>query len=155
MGDLRVLILPYCSEKRRGAGFLEITGEKFVNAYSAYQNLRENYQNRLITSFRHWVTSITRDIPDMCHGYNKTDHSGKYVNCFQFELHDGRFYGFLSHPDDVRRDYFFFTAVHYLEKRYFKTDITVLDRINSISQEKSVRLAVRKPITVPFAGRTP
>jgi hypothetical protein len=127
---------------RRGVGFLVVPGDEFINSYDGYLGLKPTDRDRLWTNFRYWITQIAVKIPGKCHGYDKTQYGGKYTCCFQFDIRESRFYGFLSHPKQEARNFLYFTAIHHLFKNYKRTEEKVLRRIVEIAQSEDVERTI-------------
>jgi len=128
---------------RRGIGFLSFTGNRFVNAIDEFQKLKESEQNRLWTNFRYWTHDNKMGIKNICHGYDRNEYAGRFQKCFQFKLGEHRFYGFLSNPLHQDGRFLLFTAVHHLEKRYHRTDESVLASVLALSKRSEILDAVR------------
>jgi hypothetical protein len=127
---------------KRGVGFLLFSGNDFVNAHKSYSDLKSTDRSRLWTSFDYWITQIAIDVRERCHGYNKTQYGGRYTSCFQFEVRESRFYGFLSNPDDLYPKFLFFTAIHHLNKYRARTEETVLAKVTELSKNKEIERAI-------------
>jgi len=152
-GSNKVWIPPSCIEiARRGVGFLINPHDRFVTAYDGYSSFEKEKKDRFITNFLRWIASQNRDIPGICHGFDKSEFRGKYTDCFLFKYHEIRLYGFLSHPDPENLRFWFFAAVHFLMKYQQKTEERVLKNVDQISLRPEVIRTVEESIRLYKKG---
>jgi len=137
---------------RRGAGFLIFPENRFVNAYENFLGLKISDQNRMWNYFRRWIASVPVDIFPFCHGFDHTQYSGRYEGCFVFEKGDYRFYGFLSHPDLREPRFYFVSVVHYLRKKSWRTQETILAKITELSRRQDVKETIGRFIEQKRSG---
>jgi hypothetical protein len=127
----------------RSVAFL-ITENPQVSAYDAFINLRENQEKAFRNRFDAWVGGHLNN--DRYHGWNKSEFSGKYTNCFVFE-HKGwgdRFYGFLCNPRKSNPGYQLCVLIVYEQKTKHKTNETNLITVESFRIMLAVRTIIRK-----------
>ncbi|MBN2383595.1 hypothetical protein JXQ70_12015 [bacterium] len=130
--------------RRRGACFLNIKDDKFINAYEQFLKLKRSRREKTINEINYWVNGLNPSHSlSFCHGWSKSEYGGKYVNCFQFDLKPARFYGFLFRLESCPK-FQFFVCVHYFEKRSHSANTYALDKIVLLSQRSDVISVLKK-----------
>lgn len=125
--------------KQRCVAFL-ISSDGQTGAYSVFKNLRDNQKNRFRSNFDHWCSGgfcNTRH-----HGYNKSQHGGKYNECYTFKGKDAknmlRIHGFLCNPRSSDRRFQFCVLAHHAYKEGHEIDPSELDRVLRIKSTPGV-----------------
>lgn len=131
---------PYSKGSLKAVGYLSKPGEKFVNAASEFSTLAPKVQKGLNTALTFWLQGMPR--PKRHHGWDVGEHDGRHVNCYVFKHTDGsRIYGFLSHPTANKRAQIC-CLVHFTQKNQEKTELTILNQIETLRVEREVVAAV-------------
>ena len=140
-------IVIHQSKTCRGLAFLIDESDNRVNAKKVFDELPEKQsvkrERELRTRFDYWLDDKVHD--KWFHGW---PNNKKYKNCFVFKWKhrrlQHRIYGFLCNPkmDDPR--YQLCVLVSHAKKNEWETNPPDLDRIVEISNEKSVKLAIKK-----------
>ena len=76
------------------------------------------------------------------HGWDRSEHRGKYVNCFVFKFQNSknslRLYGFLCNPDIENPRFQMFVPVRLETKRTDDADVTILNQVVAISRDAAI-----------------
>lgn len=117
-------------DRRRCVAFL-VSSDGQPSAYAGFKMLRDSGKNRFRNNFDHWRIggiSNTRH-----HGYNKSQHGGKYNECYTFKGKVAksmlRIHGFLCNPRSSNRSFQLCVLVHHGYKEGHEIDPTSLDRV--------------------------
>lgn len=129
---------------RRAVAFLECKSMAWVNAKVVFDGLGEKQKKTLLTRFDHWIDGF--NYPKYFHGWNLSEHGGRYTRCFVFKLpargSNMRFYGFLEHPAKDQRFVLCVPAIH-TWKDQWETEESDLKRIIALKNEKAVAQALK------------
>jgi hypothetical protein len=103
-------------------------------------------QDYFQTSFDYFLDDLTlRKYPHRYHSWDKSQHKGKYVNCFVFKQPPHRLYGFLSHPKSPEDNrYYVCVLVVYGKKKKWLTDTEELKRAEKMRTNLDVQRALKK-----------
>ena len=117
----------------------------YVNALDVFVGLDQSGDRYYRKSFDMWVDNHNR--PGRYHGWNKSEHGGKYTECYVFKRVEEaeRFYGFLTHVKDDKPSHETCVLVLAAEKKKWTTDTTELDRANEMRTNAHVLAALRDP----------
>jgi hypothetical protein len=126
-------------DKWRCVAFL-VSSDGQLSAYAGFKKLRENEKNRFRNNFEHW--SMGGICTTRHHGYNKSQHGGKYNECYTFKGKDAksmlRIHGFLCNPRSSNRSFQVCVLVHHAHKEGHDIDPTALDRVMRIKSTLGV-----------------
>jgi hypothetical protein len=81
------------------------------------------------------------------HGWNKSQHEGKYTDCFVFKnvSEAARIYGFLCRPKAADPSYEMCVLVHYAQKKRWHTDTAELQRAHDLKNDPDILSALKDP----------
>ena len=117
----------------------------YVNA-EAFDTLDESSERYYRKSFDMWMDNHHR--PKRYHGWNASDHQGKYTECYIFKHVDEaeRLYGFLCRPTVAEnRNRQVCVLVLFAEKKKWGTDTAELERADRMRQDPNVWRALNDP----------
>jgi len=116
-----------------------------VNAIECFENLNVDNDRYHRKSFDMWLGNHHR--PRRYHGWNRSEHGGKYTKCYVFKHVDEaeRFYGFLCHIKDGHPAHETCVLVLRAEKKTWKADTTELERANDMRTNAYVLAALGDP----------
>lgn len=117
----------------------------YVNA-EAFESLTESDERYYRKSFDMWMDGHHRG--KRYHGWNASDHKGKYTECYVFKHVDEaeRIYGFLCRPtvaENQNREVC--VLVLFAEKKRWNTDIDELKRVERMRTNPNVWRALNDP----------
>ena len=125
--------------ERRCVAFL-ISSDGQLSAHRIFKNLRDNEKYRFQSNFDHWCLGSTCNTRH--HGYNKSQHGGKYNECYTFKGKDAknmlRIHGFLCNPSSLKRRFQLCVLVHHTYKEGHEIDPSELDRAIRIQSTPGV-----------------
>ena len=102
-----------------------------LSVYGIFKNLRDNEKNRFRSNFDHWC--MRGNSPTRHHGYNKSQHGGRYNECYTFKGRDAksmlRIHGFLCNPRTSKPRFQLCVLVHHAYKEGHEIDPSALDRV--------------------------
>lgn len=120
---------------RRGLAFLICSCERHVNAWEMFKGLKENTQKQFRVRFDHWIDGGSNN-QRWFHGWNASQHSGRYTNLFVFKAEQDRvaqrLYGFLCNPRTSDRRFRLCVLAMHDTKLEDEVNPTVLDRMLAI-----------------------
>jgi len=125
--------------KDRGVGFLSCSNLHKIDGKRKFDLLETDNRQALLARFESWVGGLILD--SWYHGFNKTQHGGKYTQCFQFRLSDHRFYGFLCHPESDARFQICALAINVI-KRQWNVEEKYLKLVADLSRNSNAIKAV-------------
>lgn len=117
----------------------------YVNAM-AFEALGESDERYYRKSFDMWMDDHHR--PKRYHGWNKSDHKGKYTECFTFKHVDEaeRIYGYLCRPTvSENRNREVCVLVLFAEKKKWNTDTAELERADRMRKDPNIWKALNDP----------
>jgi hypothetical protein len=96
-------------------------------------------------SFEYWVGGF--QIKERFHGWNKSQHEGKYTDCFVFKnvSQAERIYGFLCRPKSDDKNYEMCVLVLQATKKKWKTDTAELKRAKDLKSNADILEALKDP----------
>lgn len=127
---------------RRSVAFLQYPSPH-VDIEGAFNRLDKASERFHLKSFDMWMDDHHR--PKRYHGWNKTEHKGKYTRCFVFKnVSEGeRLYGFLCRPKEpTDPQYEMCVLVLYAQKKTWNTDTSELDRAEAMRIDPYVQAAL-------------
>jgi hypothetical protein len=117
----------------------------YVDAY-AFLGLGADDQRYYRKSFDMWMDGHHR--PKRYHGWNASQHDGKYTKCYVFKHVDEaeRIYGFLCRPPVAENhNCEVCVLVLFAEKKKNETDIAELKRVETMRKNPNVWRALNNP----------
>jgi hypothetical protein len=118
-------------------------GHKFANAYELLvldqKGAKKTIKKQIVAAIRTWLQGV--DKARKAHGWNKSQHNGKYVDCWVFKYETHRVYGFLNRNSVLRHQC---VLVHYCAKTKNASDTSVLAKIVEFSSTPEVIAALKK-----------
>jgi len=132
------------NNSRYAVAFLEHSAS-YVDIKPTFEHLGANVQRYHLKSFDYWIGGF--HINDRFHGWNKSQHKGKYARCFVFKnVSEGeRLYGFLCKPKGEDQNYEMCVLVLYAQKKRWNTDTAELDRAELMRNNPDVQAALKDP----------
>jgi hypothetical protein len=96
-------------------------------------------------SFEYWTGGF--HIKKRFHGWNKSQHEGKYTECFVFKnvSEAERIYGFLCRPKAEDPNYEMCVLVHYAQKKKWTTDTAEIQRAKDLKSNRDILNALKDP----------
>lgn len=130
---------------RRAVAFLEQHSASYVDIKSAFDRLKASAQRYHLKSFDFYLGNHKND--DRHHGWNQSQHGGKYTNCYVFKnVSEGeRLYGFICRPKKDNPQFEMCVLVLYAKKKRWSTDTAELDRANRMRTNPDVLAALQDP----------
>jgi len=128
----------------RAIAFLEQHSASYVDIKAAFDGLKASAQRYHLKSFDFWLGDHKND---RYHGWNQSQHNGKYTECFVFRnVSEGeRLYGFLCRPKEGDAHYEMCVLILYAKKKRWNTDLTELARAETMRTDPDVLAALRGP----------
>jgi hypothetical protein len=132
------------NNKRRSVAFLERHSASYVDIKAAFDGLKASAQRYHFKSFDIWMGDHNSD---RFHGWNKSQHGGKYTECFAFRnVSEGeRLYGFLCRPKKENPHYEMCVLILYAKKKGWNTDLSELERAETMRTDPDVLAALQDP----------
>lgn len=129
---------------RRAVAFLEQHSASYVDIKASFDSLKANSQRYHLKSFDIWLGGHSSD---RFHRWDKSQHKGKYTNCFTFRnVSEGeRLYGFLCRPKAENPQYEMCVLILYAQKKKWNTDLTELARAEKMRTDPDVLAALNDP----------
>lgn len=130
---------------RHAVAFLEQHSASYVDIKAAFDKLKASAQRFHFKSFDYWMGDHHK--PERYHGWNASQHKGKYTKCFVFKnVSEGeRLYGFLCRPKAEDEHYEMCVLILYAKKRTWNTDTAELDRAERMRTDPDVLAALKDP----------
>ncbi len=129
---------------RYAVAFLEHSAS-YVDIKAVFGQLSVSVQRYHLKSFDYWIGGFHNN--DRFHGWNKSQHKGKYARCFVFKnVSEGeRLYGFLCKPKGEDQNYEMCVLVLYARKKKWNTDTAELARAELLRKDPDVQAALKDP----------
>ena len=130
---------------RRAVAFLEQHSASYVDIKAAFDKLKASAQRYHFKSFDYWLGGHHND--DRFHGWNQSQHDGKYTGCFVFKnVSEGeRLYGFLCRPKRENPHFEMCVLILYAKKKRWSTDTAELARAEKMRVDPDVIAALQDP----------
>jgi len=139
------------SNERRGVAFL-VGPRAFINALEALGKLKPANTKKLLRAIDYWLSGCNNT--DCHHGWDKSEHDGKYTRCHVFKVRDAtkflRFYGYKFHPKSTDAGFEACVIIHHATKSAYKTDVAILAGLVEIAELPEVQAVVK----TAFGGGT-
>jgi len=130
------------NHSRRCVVFL-ISNDRRVTAKDKFDKFKRKIELNFRTRFDAWVDGQINT--KKFHGWNKSEFSGHYTNCFVFKYEENnkqiRLYGFLSHPKASDRRYeVCVLAVHAFKNQHetHETDLKTIEQLRTLSDIQKI-----------------
>jgi hypothetical protein len=129
----------------RSVAIVKEHGSASVNIGPIFAGLKLSEERYYRKSFEYWVGGF--HINERFHGWNKTQHGGKYTKCFVFKnvSQAARLYGFLCRPKPADSDYEMCILVLFAQKKKWKTDTGELERAKAMINDPDILNALKDP----------
>ncbi len=130
---------------RRSVAFLEQHSASYVDIKAKFDRLKASAERYHLKSFEYFIGDHKND--DRHHGWNKSQHGGKYNECYVFKnLSEGeRLYGFLCRPKKGNPHYVMCVLILYAKKKKWNTDLAELARAERMRTDPDVLAALQDP----------
>jgi len=141
--DYQIEIITGDGDPRRSVAFL-ISENKRVTAKNAFNGLDKTAERTLRHRFDMWVSN--QPGRHRYHGWNSSQFSGRYVNCFVFKCgknNQERFYGFLCKPKEKNQLYEICVLVVHIRKKKDETKESDLKDVKALSDNLAVRATIK------------
>jgi hypothetical protein len=145
MSKCVIRIKSQLNHARRSVALVMEHAVSYINAGTVFENLSTQEERYLLKSFEYWVGGFNND--DRFHGWTKSQHKGKYTNCYVFKnvSKAARFYGFLCRPKADNSQYEMCVLVLHAKKKKWKTDIKELQRAEDMRVDSDIQKALSDP----------
>ncbi|MBA2703128.1 MAG: hypothetical protein H0U60_04660 [Blastocatellia bacterium] len=145
MPECLIRIVSQLTHTRRSVAVIEKHASPSANLGGFFGLAGDSDNKYHRKSFDYWVGG--HHVNERFHGWNKSQHDGKYTRCFVFKNVSAaeRLYGFLCRPKTDDENYEMCVLVLYAEKKKWKTDTAELERAKAMINDPDVLAALRDP----------